>query len=173
MKYIKILLIVVCILFMFLLVKTSFAQSTINITSPLGNEEVLPESDDYATLQFSDPWDMSNAADSGLLFHSFRNIYMRSGKWYGSTNNSYAALWPQFNGYPGSYPNGREGEVNKIHSGVYKRITIKMYLSKGPGRARLWWFRNQQMTDKEWFNFNVKEGWNIYQIDLPANKWYG
>lgn len=156
---------------LYLPTNTTIAVSSITIYSPNGQENVFSEAKDFATSKFSDPWDMSNKGDIGLLVQNFRNTYFSGGKWNGTTNNRAGHIWLQWGGYPGSYPNGREGIINKINADYYKRFSFRMYSSRS-GNARLWWFWTQNMKSRKWLNIPISSGWNTYMIDLPST-WYG
>lgn len=169
MKKILIAALITLIFILFSPVTTIFASIT--ISQPNGSESTLPEARDFATLNFSDPWDMTNSADAGLFNQNFKSISMSGGYWKATTSNRYAKFWMQWGGYPGSYPNGREGIINKVNADFYKRFSFRMYSSRS-GKGRLWWFWAQNMDKKGWLNIDIRSGWNIYLVDLPSS-WNG
>lgn len=163
-------LLIAALITAFLPVEVTTASSILMV-SPDGDESIKPEARDFATMQFADPWDMSNREDIGYNLDNFRNVRLSGSKFYGTTNNTGGHIWLLWGGYPGSYGQGREGVVNKIRASLYNRLSFKLYSSKR-GHGRLWWFYTQNFRSKQWVNIDIETGWHYYQINLPST-WSG
>ncbi len=130
---------------------------------------------DYATDVLLDPWDMSNRADMTHVVKNFTGRSMKRGQWSAKTKGKSAHFWFLWGGDPGSYATSRDGAAKKINTGLYKRLTFRMYLGVSSTRYRrgiFYWFYSRNLKKKKHMLFKVYPGWHTYQLDLPST-WRG
>lgn len=161
-----------------ILIMPAFAGSAIaadiNITRPVSGR-VIPESKEFATNRFADPWDMNKYTDLsyGQYMNQLTNIRYRSGIFSAKTTGTDPALHPLFPGYEGVVFNGRDGFINRVDTRKYDRFSIRYYASK-KGSAQLFWFYDQRWQKFGVETFHIDPGWHTYILDLRANsKWKG
>ena len=168
------------------------AWAQITVTAPAANE-TLKAADDFATLTFQDPWDMSQMTDLGWFTYgvdapvsNLTNIAFSGGIFSATTGS----------GVPGGgFPNfwlldpiytvnsiqvGKVGTVYPIDSTRYRRFLIRINLS-GAGLSStpntcsqinpnqcahfLWNLYGTLSTSSV---IQVYPGWWIYAVDLPT-----
>jgi hypothetical protein len=164
-------------------------EGFIYITNAATIRAITGEGDDYATLVWGDPWDMSEPLDVRQL-DSPRCVYPNhfdpytpcpDGIWCGKvrsdvSNPDFFLLHP---GYEGTLPVGRIGQLRPIDANHYTQLTFRMYIDavdpNDPGWQVIW-------TDGTAASIGVPEhfgeshlfrtypGWNIYTIDLSLYK---
>ncbi|MDP1808439.1 MAG: hypothetical protein Q8L35_02765 [Actinomycetota bacterium] len=153
---------------------TASAAGEINITKPVP-EVVIPESNDFATVRFADPWDMNRYTDLsyGQYMNQLANVNFNGGIFSARTTGNDPALHPLFPGYEGVVFNGRDGFINRIDTKKYNRFSIRLYASR-TGSAQLFWFYDQRWTNFGVATFHTDPGWHTYIIDPTlSGKWTG
>lgn len=145
------------------------SYAAINIYGPQ-QTLTIPESKDFASLTFSDPWDMSNKTDVTNV-KNMTNISVGNGMFYGITTSTDPYFWLLWGGYPGAYDTRNSGFRNPIDTDVFNRLTLKMYSGQSGTGQIFWFYKKEISSNQRYLNFRVYEGWNIYQIDLPPSIW--
>jgi hypothetical protein len=144
------------------------------------------EADEYATLVWNDPWDMSQPLDvqqldSGhAVYANYFNSYTPcvAGLWCGQVRSDAGnpELYLLNAGYSGALHVGRDGNLRPINAGQYTRLTFRMYLDSVPNGAVGWQLMWTKGTVADFCNslcgqtvfFQLFPGWNIYSVDLTA-----
>lgn len=160
----------------------------ITITDPSGPVQ-LSETEEYATLVWNDPWDMSDALDVQHLdspkcvwpFHnSFEDGFdwCPEGVWCGFSNEDNPDLFLLHPGYQGAMHVGRNGHVRSIDANRYTLLTFRMYISEvshdDPGFQIIWTdgtVADIGGSDDRYGGtvlYQTYAGWNVYTIDLSA-----
>lgn len=153
---------------------TASAAGDINITKPISGA-LVRESNDFATIQFADPWDMDKPSDLsyGQYTNQLERVSFNSGIFSARTTGTDPAFHPLFPGYEGVVFNGRDGFINRVDTRKYNRFSIRLYAGRA-GSAQLFWFYNQRWNDFGVVTFHIKEGWHTYIIDPTlTGKWTG
>jgi hypothetical protein len=154
------------------------------VTAPAANE-TIKAADDFATLTFQDPWDMSQMTDLGWYTYgvdapsSNLSSFSFSGGIFSATTSSsvpgsgFPNFWLLDPIAPTSAQIGKVGTVFPIDSSKYSRFVIRMNLSGPPGgsQSHLIWNlygaletpARQQSTSNV---FSVHPGQWIYSVDL-------
>jgi hypothetical protein len=162
-----------------ILAGTFSASAQITVTAPAANETIRA-ADDYATLAFQDPWDMSQWTDLGWFTFgvdqppsNLSNIAFTNGI-FSATTSTTGNFWLLDPNVPGSTSIGKVGSVFPIDSTKYRRFLIRMNLS---GAA----LTNPPTADQySYFIWNLYSGqgrstafpaysgqW-IYSVDIPT-----
>jgi hypothetical protein len=159
---------------------------SISITNPAADVS-FDEADEYATLAWNDPWDMSQPVDiqqldSGhAVYLNYFNNYTPCavGLWCGQVrpdagNPDLFLLSP---GYAGALHVGRDGNLRPINASAYNRLTFRMYLDQVPSGSVGWqvtWTRGilanfcDALCGQTVF-LQLYQGWNIYSVDLSTS----
>ncbi len=166
------------------------APQSINITNP-ASDVIFEEADEYGTLVWNDPWDMSQALDVQQLV-SPRAVYANyfssfvpcaAGLWCGQVRSDAGNpdLFLLHPGYPGALHIGRDGNRRPIDASKYTRLTFRMYLDSVPAGAIGWqalWttgtianFCDAQCRQTVFFQ--LYSGWNIYSVNFPTSRLSG
>jgi hypothetical protein len=132
---------------------------------------ILHAGQDFASDAYSDPWDMSNAADLDLdpngatLYVS--NASMSGGLASFSTSRvSYVSfIWA---GVPGSLPWGRDGRLthNQINAASYTRANLHVYASAIVNVQLQWAVVGIAGTGS--ITFTLQPGWNTVDMGLTG-----
>lgn len=142
-------------------------EATITMTSP--NNLTVFESDDYATQQLGDPWDMNNLDDIDYLYR-FGVPNVGNGVWSATTQAGDAHFMLQYQGFDIVY-NGvgeKSGANYPIDTNRYTRLHVRMYSDRQTG-TRVFWFRKNERTPAGASDiFTLYPGWNIYSFDLTV-----
>src|SRR5579871_4994727 len=180
-----------------LAVAFALAAPAQTVTAPASNE-TLKAADDFATLTFQDPWDMSQMTDVGWFTYSVdapaSNLTFpnpsnpMSGGIFSATTDSTVpnSGWPNFwlldPNAPTELQLGKVGTVYPIDSTKYRRFLIRMNLSGsalgnplasgGAQYSHLIWnlygALSGQSPQSTSNVFPVYAGWWIYAVDLPT-----
>ncbi len=158
---------------------------SITITNPSGPVD-FGETDEYATLEWNDPWDMSQPLDVRQL-DSPACVYPNhfdevtpcpEGVWCAQVRSDVGNpdLFLLHPGYSGAMHIGRDGHLLPIDAGLYKQLTFRMYISSvdaaDPG-FQVYWTDGTVADiggDPARYGgshlYKTYAGWNIYSIDL-------
>lgn len=161
-------------LFVFSAIGGAVELSPVTISQPKPNK-MIPETHDFPTERFADPWDMSKYRDmsSGQYMNDLGQIKWRSGVFQAKTTGTDSAINPLFPGYEGVIFNGRDGYINRIPTRKYNRISVRMYSSRNT-TAQFFWFYNQRWTKFGVVTFQIKKGWHTYIVNpRSSGKWRG
>ncbi|MCL5074243.1 MAG: hypothetical protein M1136_01125 [Chloroflexi bacterium] len=150
-------------------------------TAPSGTEKVA-EGEDYASLVWGDPWDMSQITD----IYNERTLNMSSGAGTnrleivegsilsGTTTTNDPQIFLLWPGYAKYQTVDKYGSLHPIDASKYKQLSFRMYLSQADPNtsgARLFWYGSTKLQDGPYTGSNVipvYPGWHIYTIDLSA-----
>src|SRR5258708_33790716 len=152
------------------------ASAQITVTAPSANETIRA-ADDYATLAFQDPWDMSQWTDLGWFTFgvdappaNLSNISFTNGI-FSATTSTTGNFWLLDPTVPGAAPIGKVGSID---STKYRRFLIRMNLS---GAALT---NPPPATQYSTFIWNIYGGFGrsfaypayagqwIYSVDIPS-----
>ena len=138
---------------------------SISITSP--NNTTIPESDDYATQAFGDPWDMNNIDDIDYVDHMV-NISVNSGIWSATSTIQSPGLFFQYMLPPGAmnYITEPNGENYPISHSRYSHFRIRMYSSVADQMVAFYYQAGNQNAGGNSNIIPTQAGWHIYDIDL-------
>src|SRR3989304_1915091 len=114
---------------------------SITITNPI-SDVTFDETSEYATLDWNDPWDMSQALDVRQL-DSAKGVYPNhfqdytpcaAGLWCGQVRSDVGNpdLFLLHPGYASALHVGRDGNLHPIDANTYKQLTFRMYLDSVP-----------------------------------------
>ena len=131
--------------------------------------------DDYFTQVLGDPMDFGNQEDmvtnvvNEAPFVGATNKSISNGQLQFDVNGDFGAdlVWP---GFPTGIPHGREGALNPIDAGIYRRLIIRMKAPAGSGLGIHWYNCRVQTTCKGGQGFVASEGWQTYDITLGAQQ---
>src|SRR5260370_8529247 len=152
------------------------ASGQITVNGPSVNETIRA-ADDYATLAFQDPWDMSQWTDLGWFTFgvdsppaNLSNISFTNGI-FSATTSTTGNFWLLDPNVPGTAPIGKVGSID---STKYRRFLIRMNLS---GAALT---NPPPATQYSYFIWNIYAGFGravaypayagqwIYSVDIPS-----
>src|SRR5258708_3205332 len=155
------------------------ASSQITVTAPSANETIRA-ADDYATLAFQDPWDMSQWTDLGWFTFgvdappaNLSNIAFTNGI-FSATTSSTGNFWLLDPFVPGSAPLGKIGSLFPIDSTKYRRFLIRMNLSGAsltnppPATQYSYFIWNLYAGQGRSVAFPAYAGQWIYSVDIPS-----
>ena len=144
---------------------------TITLTAP--NNVTIAESDDYATQQLADPWDMNNIQDIDIpMGYSLPNV--SNGIWSATSETIDALLHLQFQSFSGGGIYNYLGEKNGVNYPIdttkYTHLQARIYVENvGALRSVIWYFMPHSDAPAGNSNFlDVRPGWNIYDLNLGA-----
>src|SRR5258708_32892325 len=155
------------------------ASAQITVTAPSANETIRA-ADDYATLVFQDPWDMSQWTDLGWFTFgvdqpasNLSNIAFTNGI-FSATTGSTGNFWLLDPNVPGSAAIGKIGSLFPIDSTRYRRFLIRMNLSGAgltnppPADQYAYFIWNLFVGQSTSNAFPVYAGQWIYSVDMPT-----
>jgi hypothetical protein len=141
------------------------------VTSPIpaGAAVVATNSDpDYATVEFSDPWDYSNAAD--FTVQNARNL-----KSWSIANGVLDAQLNQGGGLvlaqdiPGAVPTKRSTRTHPVNANNLTKVAFRMWSSTNRSGGFFWYSCSYILPSCEnGFPYQVQAGWHDYEFDIPA-----
>src|SRR5258708_32935203 len=157
------------------------ASAQITVTAPSMNETIRA-ADDYATLAFQDPWDMSQWTDLGWFTFGvdsppalLSNIAFTNGIFSATTlpqvNGGGGNFWLLDPNVPGTAP---VGKVGSIDSTKYRRFLIRMNLSGAaltnppPATQYAYFIWNIYGGFGRSFAYPAYAGQWIYSVDIPS-----
>lgn len=143
------------------------------VTQPT-DKKTIPETPDFATRTFADPWDMSQRTDlsHGQLMSGLTKKHWGRGK-FTAKSTGYATVHPLFAGYDGVVFAGRDGYINRISTSRYNRVSVRMYSSRR-AKAKIYWFYNQTWNRFGSKSFMTQPGWHTYIINVASSgQWKG
>ncbi len=164
---------VVC-LFVIVFAGQAQATSSITIAKPARNK-TIPESHDFPTERFADPWDMSKYTDLsfGQNMNDLGRITWKGGTFTARTTGNDPSIQPLFAGFEGVLFNGRDGYINRIPTRKYNRFSVRMYSSRKTS-GQLFWFYDQRWSKFGVVTFTIEKGWHTYIVNpRPGGKWKG
>ena len=141
--------------------------ATVTVIEPDGVDDVIGESDDYATLALGDPWDMNERNDIRWS-NNIANIYASSGVWYGTGSGSDPGFFTPFQGLVGAATVGKIGANYAIDTSRYTRLTFRVYAT-GHNNVEVLWFSSPatwSWAGKLWNYNQTPQGWRTYDFDL-------
>jgi len=149
------------------------AVGDLAISEPTG-DSVIPETADFATERFADPWDMSRYSDLAQGQHMSGLTDQRWGSGlFSARSTGYATVHPLFAGVDGVVFTGRDGYLNRINTTRYNRVSVRMYSDRRVV-GKVYWFYNQTWNDFGRKSFIVEPGWHTYIIDpTSTGQWRG
>jgi hypothetical protein len=164
------------------------APTALQIIEPNGEQDTLPELDEFATMQIGDPWDMKNSMDL-QLYHTvdsyWENEYFADGFFHGTLTRGDGTeyLMPL---YAGGYMHdamriGRIGYNYPINADYYRYLVFRMYYD-GPScyTGIVHWSEDDSRAPATSGISNVffvppkpaceekPPGWYIYTLDLQS-----
>lgn len=159
------------------------APQSISVTDPSGLA-AFGELNEYATLSWNDPWDMSQPLDvrqldspqcSGVPNHFTEVSPCPDGIWCGLATTDNPDLFVLFPGHDALHT-GRDGHIHPINASVYRQLTFRMYVEAvepGEPGLQIYWTNgtlgdiggNPNQYGGSHF-YKVYAGWHIYTIDL-------
>ncbi len=127
--------------------------------------------DDYATVEFSDPWDFSNPADLPISEASNVQSYtIANGVFDGIVNPGGGLIMAE--GIAGVIPAGRNTDLHPINANKYRKVSFRMKADVGPAGAPggFFWYTCDHIVPscENGFPFTVHSGWNDYSFDIPS-----
>jgi hypothetical protein len=127
--------------------------------------------DDYATVEFSDPWDYSNPADAPVSeVGGFPSYVVTNGVFDGTANPGASIILAE--GIAGVVPTGRNTDLHPINANKYRKISFRMKADVGPAGVPggfFWYSCDHIIPDCEnGFPLTVHNGWNNYSFDIPS-----
>lgn len=137
--------------------------------TPAGAAVVATNSDpDYATVEFSDPWDYSNAAD--FTVQNADNLSSWS-----IANGVLDAELTQGGGLilaediAGAVPTERSARTHPINAGSLRKVSFRMWASTNRSGGFFWYSCDHIIpTCENGFPYQVRAGWNDYEFDIPS-----
>jgi hypothetical protein len=161
-RVISVTLLIVCILtFKGLSTNSSVAAQQDTITAP---EAVsVAESQDFATRQLKDPWDMSEFSDISRYLNTsgqrdtVKNVLVQDGVFSGTsvgdiTTGKNGYFFVQHPGYYDTIPVGKDGALYPINSSTYHCMYIAMKVNSlasngfGPDQFQIFWFADGRLN---------------------------
>lgn len=163
------------------------AADTQTVTVPVAP---IPESADYATLTWGDPWDMSEYSDVSQYINEsgnrdvVRNIGVNNGIFSATSVGSHETaqngwFFTLFPGYETTIHAAQAGSMKPIESNQYDCLYIAMKTDSINDQYRIFWFGDDRLnTGGAPFGISnskslIPNVWNLYQIDLGAGTLYG
>lgn len=142
----------------------------------------IPESKDYATLAWGDPWDMSEYSDVSQYINesgrrdAVRNIEVSNGIFSATSAGSHETAqngWFHvlFPGYQTTIHAGKAGSFHPISSSEYSCLHIAMNVNPG-GDFRIIWFSDDRLVSSTWglrYGLSAPSNmWKLHTIDLNS-----
>ncbi len=123
---------------------------------------------DYATVNFSDPWDFSNTEDFPLdEAQSFSTYNIANGVLDANVNAGGGLIMAQ--SVAGSIPDRRSTSLYPIDAGTYRKVSFQMWADHDASGGFFWYSCNHVIPDCEnGFAISVKQGWHTYSFDIPS-----
>ena len=141
--------------------------ATVTVIEPDGVDNVIGESNDYATVVLGDPWDMNERNDIRWS-NNIVNIYALNGVWHGTGSGIDPGFFTPFQGLGGAANIGKIGANYPIDTSKYTRLTFRVY-STGYNNIEVLWFSSPATwywAGKFWDYNQTPEGWRTYDFDL-------
>ncbi len=141
------------------------AVSTVTPAVPSVNE-----APDYATDNWSDPWDYSNGEDLSLTPNvqsaSIANAAMSGGNLAFDTTGPGSFIEPVWGS--GAVPHGRDSDIHPVDAGKYTRLSFRMYASADNNGGQISWFSCDGAVSSCWgaMPLTIKQGWHTYDFLL-------
>lgn len=144
-------------------------SASVAIIEPDGVGDEVRESDDYATTVLGDPWDMNEYSDLARETEmAWGSISLWDGIWRGITADHDPSIWLINMGYPSAQAIGKMGRVYPIETARYRRLSFRIYSSKGNDGVQLFWFTGWDWIPvgvSTWIDFD-EPGWHTITVDL-------
>lgn len=156
-----------------LLLAAQPAAAQISIAAPTPSR--VASCDDFATMQFGDPWDMSNTADVNNYFPGndiidFADYGFANGRFMGRTTGANNTLYLFSPVACGGHPSGgRYGQDFHLDTNKYTRLSLRMYVDKvDPHGMRIMFNRGCNYVSNRSVSklIPIRTGWHTYTIDL-------
>ncbi|HEY3725342.1 MAG TPA: hypothetical protein VGN59_18455 [Acidimicrobiia bacterium] len=138
-------------------------------THPAGASQFASNTDqDYATVELSDPWDFSNAADlpaSGA--QNLQSYNIANGVLDATVNPGGGLIMAET--IAGSIPLGRSTTLHPVDATALRKVSFRMWAGTSASGGFFWYTCDHVIPDCEnGFPFTVHQGWNNYSFDIPA-----
>lgn len=136
---------------------------------PASAASTVVEAPDFASENYGDPWDYSNAADQNTNSTNAKSATVANGRLQLSmTGGEFVdPVWY----ISGSLPKGRDGTAIPINTSRYKRLSFDMNIGQsGNGIGAVYWFTCTQMTlaCAGGVTFTTHAGDHVYDLALDA-----
>lgn len=153
----------------------------LNVTQPDGGAHIVVAGDDYATRQFSDPWDMNNALDVATAESGGVTAQTFSGGIFSFNTTSADAGFYALNPGLGGTINLSRGAARPIVTSRYRYVTMKIRMTAASGPAltaqqpsQVFFLRDGESSGNGTFGFtnflNVTPNqWQIVTFDMIGN----
>lgn len=141
--------------------------TTVAVIEPDGVDDVIGESDDYATVVLGDPWDMNERNDIRWS-NNIVSIYPSNGVWHGTGSGSDPGFFTPFQGLGGAANVGKIGANYPLDTSRYTRLTFRVYASDY-NNVEVLWFSSPATWSRagKFWNYNpTPSGWQTYDFDL-------
>ncbi len=141
---------------------------TVTPTPRAGAAVASSTDNDYATVNFSDPWDFSNTADFPLdEAQNFQTYNIANGVLDAKINAGGGLIMAQ--AIAGSIPDRRSTSLYPIDAGTYRKVSFKMTSDIETSGGFFWYSCDHIIPDCEnGFAFAVHAGTNTYSFDIPS-----
>ncbi len=123
---------------------------------------------DFATVNFSDPWDYSNAADftsdqaMGMSGYNLANGVLDA-----HVNAGGGVILAE--AIAGSIPDRRSTSIYPIDAGSLRKLSVRMKADHDASGGFFWYSCDHILPSCEnGFPFTVHTGWNNYVFDIPS-----
>lgn len=139
--------------------------------SPADAAVVSTNSDpDYATVEFSDPWDFSNAADFTVQgAHNLKSWNIANGVLDAQLNQGGGLILAET--IAGAMPLGRSTTKHPIKADSLRKVSFRMWSGSDQHRnGGFFWYTCNHIvpTCENGFSYQVRQGWNTYEFDIPS-----
>ena len=123
---------------------------------------------DYATVEYSDPWDFSNAADltkggpQGVTSYTIGNGVLDA---HLTPGGSFILAEKIF----GTIPAGRTTALHPINAGSLRKVAFRMWADQTRAGGFFWYTCDHIVPSCEnGFPFTVQAGWHTYSFEIRA-----
>jgi hypothetical protein len=135
---------------------------------PAGAAGASNSDDDYATVQFSDPWDFSNPADfpgwgappnsSFTVANGVLDASSQAGGGYVLTD-----------AIAGSLPHDRSSTLHPVDANTLRKVSFRMWADRNAAGGFFWYSCDHIIPNCEnGFPITVRAGWNNYVYDIGS-----
>jgi hypothetical protein len=123
---------------------------------------------DYATVEFSDPWDFSNPADfPGWGAQGVSSYTVANGVLDANVNTGGGLIMAE--GIAGTIPHDRTTQLHPIDATRLRKVAFRMWSQDAESGGLFWYTCDHIIPSCEnGFPFTVHPGWNDYAFDVPA-----
>jgi hypothetical protein len=137
--------------------------------TPAGAAVVATNSDpDYATVEFSDPWDFSNPEDFTVEgAHNLSRWSMHDGVLDFTANSGGGLIMAE--DIAGAVPTPRSTRTHPIDAGTLRKVSFRMWASSARSGGVFWYTCDHIIPDcEDGFAYHVEQGWHDYSFDIPS-----